>query len=58
MNYENYSNIFNLWLKRSRDMDLDFRVVVVLLPVILAGSWAVFNIARAALAQIQGFLTK
>jgi photosystem II PsbY protein len=39
-------------------MDLDFRVVVVLLPVILAGSWAVFNIAKAALTQIQGFLAK
>lgn len=39
-------------------MDVDFRVVVVLLPVILAGSWAVFNIAKAALAQIQGFLAK
>ena len=39
-------------------MDLDFRVVVVLLPIALAGSWAVFNIAKAALAQIQGFLAK
>ena len=39
-------------------MDLDFRVVLVLLPVILAGSWAVFNIGKAALAQIQGFLAR
>jgi photosystem II PsbY protein len=39
-------------------MDLDFRVVVVLLPVIVAGSWAAFNIAKAALSQIQGFLAK
>lgn len=39
-------------------MDLDYRVVVVLLPVILAASWAVFNIAQAALRQIQGFLSK
>ncbi|MEP0817989.1 photosystem II protein Y [Trichocoleus desertorum AS-A10] len=37
---------------------MDYRVVVVLLPVILAGSWAAFNIAKAALAQIQGFLAK
>lgn len=32
---------------------MDFRVVIVLLPIILAGSWAAFNIFRAALGQIQ-----
>ncbi len=35
---------------------MDLRVVVVLLPIAIAGSWAVFNIARAALVQIQNFL--
>ena len=32
---------------------MDFRIVIVLLPIILAGSWAAFNIFRAALGQIQ-----
>lgn len=39
-------------------MDIDLRVAVVLLPVILAASWALFNIGQAALKQIQGFLSK
>lgn len=37
---------------------MDWRVVVVLLPVIIAASWAGFNIAKAALGQIQTFLSK
>jgi photosystem II PsbY protein len=39
-------------------MDFDWRVLVVLLPVLLAGSWAVYNIGQAALKQVQGFLSK
>ncbi|MEB3887374.1 photosystem II protein Y [Lyngbya sp. CCY1209] len=39
-------------------MDLDLRVVVVLLPVLLAGGWALFNIGAAALRQAQGFMNK
>ncbi|NJL85930.1 MAG: photosystem II protein Y [Leptolyngbyaceae cyanobacterium SM1_1_3] len=39
-------------------MDLDFRVVAVLAPIVLAASWAVFNIGRAALGQIQDFLNR
>ncbi|MEL6221831.1 MAG: photosystem II protein Y [Cyanobacteria bacterium J06627_8] len=35
---------------------MDWRIVVVLLPVILAASWAGFNIFRAALGQINEFL--
>jgi photosystem II PsbY protein len=35
---------------------MDWRIVVVLLPIVVAGSWAVFNIGRAALAQVQTFL--
>lgn len=34
-------------------MDLDWRVVVVLGPVVAAAAWAAFNIAAAALAQLQ-----
>ncbi|WP_216351338.1 photosystem II protein Y [Leptolyngbya sp. 'hensonii'] len=37
---------------------MDFRIAIVLLPVILAGSWAVYNIGQAALRQIQGFMSK
>ena len=37
-------------------MDFDFRIVVVLLPLLVAAGWAVFNIGAAALGQIQGFL--
>lgn len=39
-------------------MDIDFRVAIVLFPLIAAASWAVFNIAPAAIKQIQGFLEK
>ncbi|NEQ43302.1 MAG: photosystem II protein Y [Leptolyngbya sp. SIOISBB] len=35
---------------------MDWRIVVVLSPIILAGSWAVFNIGKAALGQLQTFL--
>jgi len=37
---------------------MDWRVVVVLLPVIVAASWAAFNIAAAALRQVQQFLNR
>jgi photosystem II PsbY protein len=36
-------------------MDVDFRIALVLLPIIGAASWAGFNIFRAALQQIRGF---
>nr|B8HUV5.1 RecName: Full=Photosystem II reaction center protein Y [Cyanothece sp. PCC 7425] len=39
-------------------MDLDFRVLVVLLPVLLAGGWALKNILPAALRQVQSFFSK
>jgi photosystem II PsbY protein len=39
-------------------MDIDFRVAIVLAPIVIAASWAVFNIGAAALRQIQGFLDK
>jgi photosystem II PsbY protein len=37
---------------------MDWRIVVVLAPVALAASWAVFNIGRAALGQLQAFLNR
>ncbi len=39
-------------------MDFDFRIVVVLLPLLVAAGWAVFNIGAAALRQVQGFINK
>jgi photosystem II PsbY protein len=39
-------------------MDLDWRVAVVLSPILLAAGWALFNIGAAALRQVQGFLSK
>ncbi|NJN31646.1 MAG: photosystem II protein Y [Synechococcales cyanobacterium RM1_1_8] len=37
---------------------MDWRIVVVLAPIILAASWAGFNIFQAALGQIQKALGK
>ena len=37
---------------------MDLRVVIVLAPLVIAASWAAFNIFAAALNQIQGFLNK
>ncbi|MGL6282973.1 MAG: photosystem II protein Y [Microcoleaceae cyanobacterium] len=39
-------------------MDLDLRLLIVLLPIIAAGGWAVFNIGAVALRQVQNFLNK
>ncbi|MEY2978925.1 MAG: hypothetical protein RLZZ435_3064 [Cyanobacteriota bacterium] len=35
---------------------IDWRLVAVLAPIVLAGSWALFNIASAAIAQFQRML--
>ncbi len=37
---------------------MDWRVLIVLAPLILAGSWAVFNIGAVAIRQVQEFLNK
>jgi photosystem II PsbY protein len=39
-------------------MDIDWRVAIVLSPILLAAGWAIFNIGAAALRQVQGFLSK
>jgi photosystem II PsbY protein len=39
-------------------MEIDWRIVAVLSPLILAASWALFNIGAAALRQVQAFLNK
>ncbi|HEY9608001.1 MAG TPA: photosystem II protein Y [Allocoleopsis sp.] len=37
---------------------MDWRVAIVLSPILLAAGWALFNIGAAALRQVQGFLSK
>lgn len=39
-------------------MDIDFRVAIVLAPIVIAASWAVFNIGAAALKQLESFLNR
>jgi photosystem II PsbY protein len=39
-------------------MDLDFRILIVLMPVLLAGGWAAYNIGGIALKQVQKMLNK
>ena len=37
---------------------MDWRIVIVLAPLVIAASWALFNIGAAAIAQFQRFLNK
>lgn len=37
---------------------MDWRILVVLLPVILAGSWALYNVGKLALEQVRLFLNE
>ncbi|NJK68355.1 MAG: photosystem II protein Y [Microcoleus sp. CSU_2_2] len=34
-------------------MNFDFRILIVLLPLLLAGGWAVYNIGALALKQLE-----
>ena len=37
---------------------MDWRVLIVLAPLLIAGSWALFNIGAAAINQLQKFVGK
>jgi photosystem II PsbY protein len=37
---------------------MDWRVLIVLLPLGIAAGWAIFNIGAAAISQAQKFLNK
>lgn len=37
---------------------MDWRVLIVLLPILLAGGWALYNIGAIAIRQVQNFLNK
>ncbi|EFA72276.1 photosystem II protein Y [Cylindrospermopsis raciborskii CENA303] len=39
-------------------MNIDTRIVIVLAPLVIAASWAAFNIGAAAIRQVQAFLSK
>ncbi|MCL2926375.1 MAG: photosystem II protein Y [Trichodesmium sp. MAG_R04] len=39
-------------------MDFDYRLLIVLLPILAAAGWAVFNIGVLAMQQLQKFLNK
>ncbi|MBD2344509.1 photosystem II protein Y [Anabaena subtropica] len=38
--------------------NIDFRVAIVLAPIVVAASWAAFNIGAAAIRQVQNFLNR
>lgn len=37
---------------------MDWRLLIVLLPVLAAGGWAAYNILPIAVKQVQAFLAK
>ena len=37
---------------------MDWRILIVLLPLAIAAGWAIFNIGAAAISQVQKFLNK
>jgi len=37
---------------------MDWRILIVVLPLAVAGGWAVYNIGTAAIVQVQKFLNK
>ncbi len=37
---------------------MDWRVIVVLSPIIIAGTWSIINIGAAAIRQFQEFLSR
>ncbi len=39
-------------------MDIDWRIAIVLSPLLVAAGWAAFNVGAAALKQVQGLLNK
>jgi len=39
-------------------MEIDWRILIVLSPLLLAAGWAVFNVGAIALRQVQAFLNK
>jgi photosystem II PsbY protein len=45
-------------LRENLKMDFDWRILIVIAPVLMAGGWAAFNIGAIAIKQVQSFLNK
>ncbi|MEO6862531.1 MAG: photosystem II protein Y [Microcoleus sp.] len=39
-------------------MDFDWRILIVLSPVLVAGGWAAYNVGAIALKQVEKLLNK
>jgi photosystem II PsbY protein len=39
-------------------MDFDWRILIVLSPVLVAGGWAAYNVGAIALTQVEKVLNK
>ena len=37
---------------------MDWRIIVVVAPIAIAASWAIFNIGAAAIAQVQKYFSQ
>ena len=37
---------------------MDWRIIVVVAPIAIAASWAIFNIGAAAIAQVQKYFNQ
>ncbi len=57
-NLSHNKNEQSLNIFKRGNMDFDWRILIVLLPLILAGGWAIKNIGVIALKQLQSFLNK
>ena len=51
-------DLLNKLIAIGRNKIMDWRIVVVLAPLAIAASWAIFNIGSAALAQVQKYFNK
>jgi photosystem II PsbY protein len=58
MRYIYYENHLKNLNNDSGGTAMDWRLLIVLLPLLVAGGWALFNIGAAAIAQAQKFINE
>lgn len=51
-------NMRTVYKSLEEAFSMDWRILIVLSPVLLAAGWALFNIGRAALQQVNNFLNR
>jgi photosystem II PsbY protein len=56
--YKNKNSLKYFKKSERKTKNMDWRLLIVLLPLIVAASWAFINIGAAALSQAQRFLDK